>query len=118
LDSTPCLFKLGSAFYDFTPFKLAANLWPTGVTNKADLSLEHLQYNFTWCQLIADTVNVTDSAQEMACNGDFFAGSAPVNIVTRTVGTCTPLSGGSGKDNVEAATILNTVSYTDENGLP
>jgi len=59
-DSTPCLFKLGNAFFDFTPFKLASNLWPTSITNQDNpFANEHLQYNFTWCQLISDTTNVT-----------------------------------------------------------
>jgi len=110
------LFKLGTSFYDFTPFKLVSNLWPTEITNKNDPTpgIEHLQYNFTWCQLIADTTNVTSGAQELACTGNMFAGS--VSAVDPTY-ACSPLSGASGRDNVVANTILNTVSYTDENGL-
>ena len=25
----PCVFKIGNGFYDFTPFSLVSNLWPT-----------------------------------------------------------------------------------------
>lgn len=71
-DTQPCLFKLGSAFYDFTPFKLALNLWPTlPYTDVATAS--GYQYNFTWCQLIEDTTNVT-SGQPLVCTGSYFAG--------------------------------------------
>ena len=59
VDSQPCLFKLGNAFYDFTPFKLVSNLWATQPTNSQILGAEHMQYNFTWCQLISETTNVT-----------------------------------------------------------
>ena len=24
----PCIFKIGNEFFDFTPFKLASNVWP------------------------------------------------------------------------------------------
>ncbi len=36
-DSYPCLFKLGSSFYDFTPFKIAQNVWPAYWANLSDM---------------------------------------------------------------------------------
>jgi len=33
-NSYPCLFKIGNSFYDFTPFKLASNLWPAFWANE------------------------------------------------------------------------------------
>jgi hypothetical protein len=32
----PCLFKLGNAFFDFTPFRLAKNVWPAYWLNTTD----------------------------------------------------------------------------------
>jgi len=103
------LFKLGNAFFDFTPFKLVSNLWPTNITNLENPLATHTQYNFTWCQLISETTNVT-SGQELACTGNMFAGSAdvtfnPLNPNDYTVGSCTPLTGEKGRDNIEANTI-------------
>ena len=36
-DSYPCLFRLDNAFFDFTPFKLAQNVWPAIWPNMTDI---------------------------------------------------------------------------------
>ena len=36
-NSYPCIFKLGNAFFDFTPFKLARNVWPAYYVNETSV---------------------------------------------------------------------------------
>ena len=44
-ESYPCLFKIGNAFYDFTPFKLATNVWPAFWANETQVYPDPDQYN-------------------------------------------------------------------------
>ena len=45
-ESYPCLFKIGNAFYDFTPFKLASNVWPAAWPNMTDVFPDGTDPNF------------------------------------------------------------------------
>ena len=62
-ESYPCLFRLGNSFYDFTPFKLAQNVWPAYWPNMTDVDPPAIpdpswrpstdwsyQYEFGFCQ--------------------------------------------------------------------
>jgi hypothetical protein len=46
--SYPCIFKLGNAFFDFTPFKLAQNVWPAYYNNTLN-PIESYQYEVGFC---------------------------------------------------------------------
>jgi len=66
--SYPCIFKIGNEFFDFTPFKLAQNVWPAywvngtqDVTSPADIIRLEMsyQYEFGFCQLMTEANNAT-----------------------------------------------------------
>jgi hypothetical protein len=76
-----------------------------------------MQYNFTWCDLIDSTNNVTVANQPMACSGAMYAGGADFNPLTDPNNTCYPYSGSStGRDDTTVSGISELVSYNDENG--
>jgi hypothetical protein len=75
-NSYPCMFKLGNAFFDFTPFKLASNVWPAVWLNYTDTAAGSLdnsyQYQFTWCTPLTESLNAT-------CLIDAYVGGAYAN---------------------------------------
>jgi len=70
------MFKIGNAFFDFTPFKLAQNVWPAYWLNQTHLIPDILdpttsadysyQYEVGFCQLMSEANNAT-------CKNDAYA---------------------------------------------
>ena len=74
-ESYPCLFRLGNSFYDFTPFKLANNVWPAVWANNtapAQGSLQNsYQYQFSFCLMMNEAANATCATQNYAIGSTF-----------------------------------------------
>ena len=71
--SYPCVFKLGTSVYDYTPFKLYQQTWfaVNGTVNITSQSFDiDTVWDWGWCQKL-------DDAQGANCTGDMYAGSYP-----------------------------------------
>jgi len=71
--SYPCLFRLDNSFYDFTPFKLASNVWPAYWINQTltPISLpDSYQYEFSFCLLMNEANNATCNTRSYAIGSD------------------------------------------------
>jgi hypothetical protein len=94
LSANACLFKLGSAFYDFTPFKLAQNVWPATFAGV-------YQYEFGFCLLMSEAANAT-------CANDAYAiGSTLSPDVIEPPTDCVSYSAAD-KESIQAETITRT----------
>ena len=95
----PCIFKLGSEFFDFTPFKLVRNVWPA-LGGEYDpthtVFIPDRTYNFTWCSPMSEASNAT----EYECNGDYYAVGSPLVPFA-----CEPYSGDSPRSDIKASSI-------------
>lgn len=105
MSQNACLFKLGTEFYDFTPFKLTKNVWPAYYQNITNLTNSY-QYEFGFCQLLSEAENATCTTQAYAVGSDFNATETPL---TQPPSDCVPYSG-SDRKQVLAQTITRTQS--------
>lgn len=110
--SYPCIFKIGNEFYDFTPFKLAQNVWPAYWQNATNPTLSY-QYEVGFCQLMSEANNATCTGTDSYAIGSTLNGIEFLLDKTGQPPTdCTPYSGSSSK-SIEATTIEKTVINAD-----
>lgn len=95
----PCVFKLGDAFYDFTPIRLAYPNPQIPYLNGEPIPDKLLPFSqywfmFGWCQELSDVPD------QSACAEDIFAGRVDFNAtrMPEPSDTCTAYSGGSYSD--------------------
>ena len=93
----PCIFKFGVEIYDFTPFKLARNVWPAATDlDISTMTPDTMSYNFTWCSPMSEA----STADEYECNGDYYAVGSKIYPFE-----CEPYSGSKPDDDISASTI-------------
>jgi hypothetical protein len=107
--SYPCIFKIGNEFFDFTPFKLAQNVWPAYWANVTNPLLSY-QYEFGFCQLMSEANNAT------CTNTDAYAIGSKLNGVEFAIDQsaqppvdCVPYSG-ENSNSIQAMTIEKEVT--------
>lgn len=127
-ESYPCLFKLGNAFYDFTPFKIAQNVWPAYWANLTDMTVDptnpnwrpssdySYQYEFGFCQQMTEANNATCALPVYAIGSDingtaFYENPDPAAFPPTQ---CQPYSGSS-SSNIEASEISKDVVNAADN---
>lgn len=96
----PCVFQVGDAFYDYTPFKLAFAA-PIAVFPDYTDPTQTSNYIFGWCQQLADIKDTTHdpiACQDMAVFAAVAKG-LPTTIDEST--HCTAQSSGDSK-NIDA----------------
>jgi len=67
----PCVFKIGNEFFDFTPFKLAQNVWPAYWVNETD-PMNSYQYEVGFCQTMSTASNTTCPTADSYAIGSTF----------------------------------------------
>jgi len=101
--TSPCIFKLGDSFYDFTPVKVVQpNPSLPYFDGNATLIPTHLpQYNFTWgwCQ------QINEISTAVACKQDIFAGRVDFALTPTADMPCMPYSGGDPFNDIETEAI-------------
>ena len=90
--STPCIFKLGDSFYDFTPIKVA---YPNPTAPYYNIISRQKEYDFVWgwCQELSAV------SEQPLCKKDFFAGRLDANPEPTPDSECMAYSGNS-KDDI------------------
>ena len=73
-----CVFKVGSKFYDYTPFKVAAGTWTAYWQQDPDGPEDPFGsfFNFGWCQTLTES-GVDVEGNPPKCPGDFYTSAYP-----------------------------------------
>ena len=98
--TTPCIFKLGDSFYDFTPFKIK---FPNPIfpyvdgepmqERDNDLKNPNYWFVFGWCQ------HIDEAADQKYCLEDIYAGRID-GPEPKQSAECTPYSGGDHRHDI------------------
>ena len=99
MGTSPCVFKVNSSFYDFTPIKLAIPNpkvpYYDGTPEGPLQSDQKYWFVFGWCQ------QLNDIATQTLCQQDVFAGRLDANPPPTPDSACMAYSGGSAKDDID-----------------
>lgn len=99
--TSPCVFKLGDSFYDYTPIKLAypAPYAPYFDGNPVPLTTTpKYEFVFGWCQ------HLSDIADQPLCKEDVFAGRVDYPDPTPS-SECMQYSGSSSSSDISTKEI-------------
>lgn len=84
----PCVFILGSAWYDLTPLKIGWN----GPYNATYFASDEITYEFQFCQVMSDV-------SYASCSGDYYASQ------NNPTATCEAMSGSDPNNDINAELI-------------
>ena len=121
IGTTPCVFKLNSNFYDFTPIKVA---YPAPQAPYIDGQIFHTKeellndakyyFVFGWCQ------HIDESENQNLCLEDYYVGRVDGPSPTEE-SPCTAYSGGNASKDIKTEEITGkpkTIPIHDEGGKP